>query len=402
MHRNLLLIAILIFTISFSCTKNELKQERLEYSLFTESWPEPSFGSITPSEGMFEPNSILTLYARPEPGRIFSHWEGSVNGFKNPVLKNVDDNLLIRAVFVHDTFKIRTMAGGTEVGSSLSQLDYPTGIAFGATGDLYVSDMNNHRVQLWRKGATFGTVSAGGNFLGNNTNQLYQPGKIDIDFQSNLYIADTGNNRIQMWPYNTSDGHTVAGGNGAGAMMNQLDKPYAISLDNYGFIYISELGNHRVIKWKIGAEEGEVVAGDNGEGNEANQLAFPLGIAVSSQGDLYVADTYNHRIQLWKKGENIGKTIISGKDFELDEQITYFSDVLIESDSLLYITDYFNKRILRYNLNSNSHDIIFSNDFIYRDEDKLSQPYQTIVDELGNLVVVDAYNNRVQKFKMYE
>jgi sugar lactone lactonase YvrE len=260
--------------------------------------------------------------------------------------------------------------------------------------------MYNHRIQRWKPGATVGITAAGGNGFGHGPSQLEEPGKIDIDSQGNLYIADTGNNRIQKWEYGGLTGTTVAGGNGLGSELNQLYNPFGIAVDNDGTIYVSELSNHRVTKWSVGVSEGEIVAGGNGEGSDPDQLAIPMGIAINKNGDLFVADTYNHRVQLWEKGAIEGKTLISGKDFDPAYQINYFSGISIVDDTFLYITDYQQKRIIRYHIDSGTYEIISTNDSIENEEDKISQPYQTAVDLMGDLIIADAKNNRIQKRKI--
>ncbi len=382
------------------CSIQENEKESTSFKLQTEVWPSEDNGKIIPSQGNYDPFSIKTIYARPEPGWVFDRWEGVVNNTDNPTEISFFDNLAIRAVFKKDTFKVRTIAGGKGKGSELNQLYYPTGIALDPSGDLYVSDMYNHRIQRWKPGATVGITAAGGNGFGYDPSQLEEPGKIDIDSQGNLYIADTGNNRIQKWEYGGLTGTTVAGGNGLGNELNQLYNPFGIAVDNDGTIYVSELSNHRVTKWSVGGSQGEIVAGGNGEGSDPDQLAIPMGIAINKKGDLFVADTYNHRIQLWEKGATKGKTLISGKDFEPGYQINYFSGISIVDDTFLYITDYQQKRIIRYHIDSNNYEIISTNDSIENEEDKLSQPYQTAVDLMGDLIIADAKNNRIQKRKI--
>ena len=217
---------------------------------------------------------------------------------------------------------------------------------------------------------------------------------------THYYIADTGNNRIQKWEFGGLTGTTVAGGNGFGKELNQLHNPFGIAVDNAGAIYVSELSNLRVTKWNAGGSEGEIVAGGNGEGSDPDQLAIPMGIAVNKKGDLFVADTYNHRVQLWEKGATKGKTLISGKDFEPAYQTNYFSGISIVGDSFLYITDYQQKRIIRYHIDSDTFEIISTNNSIVNEEDELSQPYQTAVDLMGDLIIADAKNNRIQKRKI--
>ena len=389
-----------LFFLLMGCSIQEDEKESTSYKLQTEVWPSEDNGKIIPSQGNYNPFSIKTIYARPEPGWVFDRWEGVVNNSDNPTEITFYDNLAVRAVFKKDTFKVRTIAGGKGKGSELNQLYYPTGIALDPSGDLYVSDMYNHRIQRWKPGATVGITAAGGNGFGYGPSQLEEPGKIDIDSQGNLYIADTGNNRIQKWEYGGLTGTTVAGGNGLGSELNQLYNPFGIAVDNDGTIYVSELSNHRVTKWSAGVSEGEIVAGGNGEGSDPDQLAIPMGIAINKNGDLFVADTYNHRVQLWEKGATEGKTLISGKDFDPAYQINYFSGISIVDDTFLYITDYQQKRIIRYHIDSGTYEIISTNDSIENEEDKISQPYQTAVDLMGDLIIADAKNNRIQKRKI--
>ena len=389
-----------LFFLLIGCSIEEDEKESTSYRLKTEVWPSDQNGKIIPNQGDYNPFTIKTIYARPEPGWVFDRWEGAINGSDNPTAISFYDNLAIRAVFTKDTFNVRTIAGGQGKGSQLNQLYYPTGIALDPSGDLFVSDMYNHRIQRWKPGATVGITAAGGNGFGYGASQLEEPGKIDIDSQGNLFIADTGNNRIQKWEYGGLTGFTVAGGNGMGNELNQLNKPFGIAVDNDGAIYISELGNHRVTKWSAGASKGELVAGGNGEGSNPNQLSIHMGIAVNNKGDVFVADTYNHRIQLWEQGATKGRTLISGKDFNPDSQINYFSGISLVNDSFLYITDYQQKRIIRYDLETDTFKIISTNETIENEEDKLSQPYQTAVNIMGDLIIADAKNNRIQKRKI--
>lgn len=391
---------LLFIILTVGCTKEEVNTKSTKYILKTEVWPSSDHGKIIPSQGEYNPFTIKTIYARPEPGWVFDRWEGAISGKDNPAAISFYDDLAIRAVFIKDTFKVRTIAGGHGKGSELNQFHYPTGIALDPAGDLYVSDMYNHRIQRWKPGATVGITAAGGNGYGNSPSQLEEPGKIDIDSQGNIYIADTGNNRIQKWEYGGLSGTTVAGGKGMGNELNQLNKPFGIAVDDKGTIYVSELGNHRVSMWKKGAPSGIVIAGGKGEGNAADQLAIPMGIAVNNKGDLFVADTYNHRIQLWEKGATTGKTLISSKDFKSETPLNYFSGISIVNETLLYVTDYQQKRILRYDLNSNNFEIISTNETLENEADKLSQPYQTAIDVMGDLIIADAKNNRIQKRKI--
>ena len=82
-----------------NCSVNEDEKESASYNLRTEVWPSDDKGKIIPSQGNYDPFTIKTIYARPEPGWIFDRWEGAVNSLENPIAISFYDNLAIRAVF---------------------------------------------------------------------------------------------------------------------------------------------------------------------------------------------------------------------------------------------------------------------------------------------------------------
>ena len=105
-----------------------------------------------------------------------------------------------------------TVAGGNGQGSASNQFNRPKGIVFDASGNMYIADKGNHRIQKWTPGATEGTTVAGGNGEGSAANQLDQPIGIALDASGNLYIADELNHRVQKCAPVSSKGVTVAGG----------------------------------------------------------------------------------------------------------------------------------------------------------------------------------------------
>ena len=92
-----------------------------------------------------------------------------------------------------------TVAGGNGLGSAANQFNETSDIFVDASGNIYVSDFHNHRIQKWAPGATTGTTVAGGNGLGSAANQFNYPEGIFVDTSGNIYIADTYNHRIQKW-----------------------------------------------------------------------------------------------------------------------------------------------------------------------------------------------------------
>jgi hypothetical protein len=51
-----------------------------------------------------------------------------------------------------------------------------------------------------------GVTVAGGNGSGSAANQLYYPYSIAVSPSGDIYVADTGNNRIQFWGADATQG----------------------------------------------------------------------------------------------------------------------------------------------------------------------------------------------------
>jgi len=76
------------------------------------------------------------------------------------------------------------------------EFDTPTGIAVDANGDVYVTDMNNHRVQKFTNDGAF-LAKWGG--LGSGDGQFRFPTGIAVDANLNVFVADQFNSRIQKF-----------------------------------------------------------------------------------------------------------------------------------------------------------------------------------------------------------
>ncbi|WP_052359973.1 NHL repeat-containing protein [Solidesulfovibrio alcoholivorans] len=80
-------------------------------------------------------------------------------------------------------------------GKSVGQFGTPAGIAVDDSGNIYVADTLNNRVQVYDAAA--GTWTASGS-VGSDPGQFNNPQGIAVDASGNIYVADTGNNRVQI------------------------------------------------------------------------------------------------------------------------------------------------------------------------------------------------------------
>jgi len=342
-----------------------------------------------------------------------------------------------------------TVAGSnsSQGGSGANLLSSPWGIYVTKSGNLYIGDFYNNRVQLWMPNATAGITVAGGNGFGDANNQIGLPQGIFVDANNNVYVADAINNRVQKWVPNAINGITVAGGNGNGGDANQLSSPSGIIVDTVGTMFIADQGNSRIQKWLPGSVSGITIAGGNGIGTDANQVSSPAALWLDSAKNIYIADSYNNRIQKWLADSTNGVTVAGSKIGSIDVVISP-TDAVADNDGDVYITDFVTKSVLKF-LPGAANGIVVaggngdgaaanqfsfpvglfvdSNKVVYVSDqsnhriqkwlpgavtgttvaggngagnaaNQLNGPYGLFVDAQGNIFVADAQNNRVQKW----
>jgi len=218
-----------------------------------------------------------------------------------------------------------TVAGGASAGSSGDSgaaagalLNTPQGSAVDSAGNIFIADTANNKVRKIAAAtgkittiAGTGTAGSAGNGAAATASQLSAPHGVAVDATGNIYIVDTANQRIQMVSAQTGFISTVAGtglpgyaGDGGAAAVAQLVSPSGIAVDAAANLYIADTGNHRIRK--VNAQSGVITtfagngiaafAGD-GAAATAASLNAPAGVWADSSGTIYIADTLNHAIR---------------------------------------------------------------------------------------------------------
>ncbi len=251
-----------------------------------------------------------------------------------------------------------TVAGNNGVGSDANQFWTNEGLWVDTVGTVYVADNQNNRVQKWISGAITGTTAAGdaaGNY-GSDAAHLWAPRAVWGDKSGNIYVADRFNNRVQKWAPGATTGITVAGGTG-GTGANQLQDPAGVFVDATGNIYVSDLGNERVVKWVPGATSGVTVAGGT-FGYGADRLNDPNGIFVDGTGAVYIADYNNARIQKWAPGATSGVTVAGqANGYGIGggtDSLSGPTGVAVDCSGNVYVADGGNNRVQKWAQNMNS------------------------------------------------
>lgn len=259
------------------------------------------------------------------------------------------------------------VAGSPGSGSTLRKLTSPTGVFVDAAGNIYVADTGNRRIMKFgptSTSATNGSIVAGGNGSGNGANQFDQPNGVHVDGSGNIYVADFQNRRIQKFgPTSTplTSGTTVAGGNGYGTNANQMGGPAGVFMDTGGNLYVADQSLHRVQKFppsSTQASPGTVVAGATGSGgagvsgSAANLLFAPRSVFVDATGNLFVADHLNHRIQNFGPNSTslTNATTVAGTGTAGSTATTLDqpSGVYLDALGNIYVADLNNHRVQKF------------------------------------------------------
>ena len=203
--------------------------------------------------------------------------------------------------------------GGLAVDASL---DNPSSVQVDAAGDIYISDTMNNRIRVVNASTgIISTVAGNGTkaYLGDGglatDASLSGPNGIAFDATGNLYIADTGDNVIRFVSIATGLITTVAGngtaaytGNGGLAVAATLNNPWAVAVSTTGGFYIADQKNHSIRKVDatgiITTIAGNGNAGNSGDGGpaSASRLTLPAGVAIDVAGNIYISDTGNNRV----------------------------------------------------------------------------------------------------------
>ncbi|MDD5731577.1 MAG: hypothetical protein PHU42_01680 [Patescibacteria group bacterium] len=265
-------------------------------------------------------------------------------------------------------------------GSGNGQYNNPRGLAVDNSGNVYVVDQNNNRVDVTDANgahiayigpAILGTTNLsvpeavcvskvdgtiaiveegvilldsshvflrrfGG--IGMGDGQFNEPKGCAFDLLNNIYVVDdtstvgnTVNHRIEKFDIN---GNFLLKWGSKGTGDGQFNKPWGITVDSQNNIYVSESGGNRIQKF---TSDGAFVAkwGCSGSGNGC--FSLPSYMGSDSSNHIYVMDFGNNRVQVFT---NTGTFLYSiGSLGSADGQFLAAVGITITSGGIVYVSD---------------------------------------------------------------
>jgi DNA-binding beta-propeller fold protein YncE len=167
---------------------------------------------------------------------------------------------------------------GDLVPRAAGPFNYPTEMAPGPSGDIYVSDgYRNSRIHRFTRDGRL--VNSWGQPGKSEPGQFHLPHSILVDSDERVYVCDRGNRRIQIF---SPEGEFIT-------MWSDMGGPNDIARDSDGVFYICEQeadGNPPRLCIRDG--DGTVLA--------RWDIRHAHGLWVDSRGDIYLGLTTNHSV----------------------------------------------------------------------------------------------------------
>jgi len=224
-----------------------------------------------------------------------------------------------------ETQTIATLAGTGKAGYSgdggparSAMLNQPHSIQLDSRGDLYISDILNHRIRRVDAASgmilTFGGTGAKeGTADGAKVEEtpLHGPRAIDFDANGDMWIALREGNAVYRVDMKTGTIHHVAGTGKSGsttrleaAKRANFAGPKGISVGPDGVVYLAETETHMILTINPGRETVAPFAGSGARGNGPDgpalecRMARPHGVFADTDGSVFIGDSEAHRVRV--------------------------------------------------------------------------------------------------------
>ena len=444
----------------------------IDPNLFPE--PLPAISSVNPNNGPVAGGTDITItgsYFRPD-ARVTIGGNPAVNatmvdtnmilvttpagnpGYVNIVVDLPDIpwwKVTATAAFVYTPFSFEGWIGGGQNGWQIglapdsgrpgdAEFSHPSGIFIGASGNIFVGDNNNNRVQKWNSNGDYiGWIGGGSNgwqtgtapSAGTGNGQFVGVHKLHVDGSGNIYAVDPGNNRIQKWDSMGNmlgwigggvDGWQTGTATAAGSGDRQFNQPMGVALDDSGNIYIADKENHRIQKWGgngdyVGWIGGGVDGWQTGSapalGTGSGSYKWPMDVAVDTTGNIYIADAWNWRIQkLDNAGNFVGWINYGSTGWQTGSAPasgTEMFGISLDVSGNIYAAYTTGDFIAKWDSSGNTVGWIGNGQYGWQTSsvagtygDALGYfkfPWDVMADPGGKLYIADTYNARIQKWK---
>lgn len=182
---------------------------------------------------------------------------------------------------------------------------------------------------------------------------------------------------------------------GDSASQVQLKGARGLSVDLSGSIYISDTENNRILKLN---PDGGIIKSIGGFGWGKDQFYTPYDVCTGSALDVFIADYNNHRIQRYDKDLNYISSLYSDENRDEEFQFAYPKSITVSIHGDLFLIDGENVRLLK--LNSFGEPEMAFGDFT-EGKGRLLEPVQLTMSPQDRIYVSDSQESRIVVFDYF-
>jgi streptogramin lyase len=251
-------------------------------------------------------------------------------------------------------------------GTGPGQLNLPRGIVVDDSGNIYVADNRNHRMEKFDSSGKFILEFGKGSI----------PEGIAIDRSGNINVVDRNNMTVEKF---TPKGMLLSSFGSAGSAQGQLGNAERIAIDSSGKIYVTDVN---VIQ-KFNSN-GKFMS-QFFENDTQNCCMNAMGIAIDGSDNVYVADMFYNRIL---KFNSAGSILLSFNSTLSRQQAMSPQDVAVDNFGNIYVADTGNGRIVKFNSAGSPLSSINIS----------GVPVGIAIDKSGKIYATDLSNNKIDVF----
>ncbi len=257
---------------------------------------------------------------------------------------------------------------GTQSTVLAAGLNYPTGVAVDASGDIYISDLTEHLVLKE-------TPSAGGTTQSTVIHGSY-PAGIALDGSGNLYIGN-------WFGYGVIK-ETISAQGYAGSLIGaDITSPEGVAVDGEGDLFISN-GSATIFKEAATADPDVYI-----ESTLPISGAGAYQVAVDGSGNLYITDPVDGQVlkETLSGGSYTQSTLVSG--------LGDLNGLAVDGSGNVYVVNSFNDQVLKMTPSTSGYTQSIVANY---GSGGLDQPWGVAVDGKGGVFITDSNNKRVLEF----
>ncbi|MGH2964695.1 MAG: hypothetical protein ACRDMH_04840 [Solirubrobacterales bacterium] len=264
-------------------------------------------------------------------------------------------------------------------GSGNGQFNGPLGIATDTSGNVYVADAFNSRVEKFDSSGTYLTQWGG---HGTGPGQFSFPIGVATDSSNDVYVVDGGGPSPRVEKFDSS-GNYLTQWSGPGP----FDAPQGIATDSSDNVYVGDYDGSDIQKFD--SSGGFITSWDN-SGSRSSGF-YPMGVGTDSSDNVYVTDASDEdsRVERFDSSGNF-------LDEWADTDDNGYWGVATDSSGNVYVSDLLRSRIVKFD---SSGTFLAEWGSFGTGQGQFEDPYFIAI-HADNVYVSDGNNHRIQEFHL--